>query len=71
MPWAKMLSIEFVLGGGERIDYMSYTPGTRVGPGGRDRILAIKSKKNIRKSAFVKGNDLFFFPIIYLSTYSF
>ena len=45
MPWAKMLSIEFVLGGGERIDYMSFTPGTRVGPGDRDRILAIKSKK--------------------------
>ena len=29
-------------------------PGTRVGPGFRDLMLAIKSKKNTRKSAFVK-----------------
>ena len=28
------------------------TPGTAGGPGGRDRTLAVKSKKNARKLAF-------------------
>ena len=45
---------------------MAYTPGTRVGPGGRDRILAIKRKKKIRKSAFVKGNDFFFSDYLFV-----
>ena len=35
-------------------NYLKSTPGTRVGPGFRDRKLAVKSKKNRRKSAFVK-----------------
>ena len=30
------------------------TAGTRGGPGGRDRILAVKSRKNIQKSVFFK-----------------
>ena len=29
-----------------------YTPGTAGGPGGRDRPLAVKSRKNARKSVF-------------------
>ena len=29
-----------------------YTPGTAGGPGGRDRTLAAKSRKNAKKSAF-------------------
>ena len=28
------------------------TPGTAGGPGGRDRTLAVKSKKNVRKITF-------------------
>ena len=28
------------------------TPGTAGGPGGRDRTLAVKNRKNARKSAF-------------------
>ena len=33
-------------------DYNSNTPGTAGGPGGRDRTLAVKSKKIARKSPF-------------------
>ena len=29
-----------------------YTPGTAGGPGGRDRTLAVKSRKNVRKIIF-------------------
>ena len=32
------------------------TPGTRDGPGGRDRTLAVKSEKNARKSFFSEKN---------------
>ena len=31
-------------------------PGIRGGPGGRDRTLAIKTRKKSQKSAFVKKN---------------
>ena len=30
--------------------------GTRVGPGGRDKMLAVKMQKNTQKSALVKIN---------------
>ena len=30
------------------------TPGTRGGPGGRDRTLAMKARKNARKSSYAK-----------------
>ena len=40
------------------------TPGTAGGPGGRDRTLAVKSKKNARKSVFfhkkIKITQFFF-----------
>ena len=34
---------------------MQNTPGTRGGPGGHDRTLAVKSRKNSRISSFVKS----------------
>ena len=46
------------------------TPGTAGGPGGRDRTLAVKSKKNARKIIFsvkrVKLPPIFYFFGIYL-----
>ena len=40
------------------------TPGTAGGPGGRDQMLVVKSKKNARKSAFfikkIKITTIFF-----------
>ena len=39
------------------------TPGTAGGPGGRDRTLAVKSKKIARKSPFFLGNFYFFTKI--------
>ena len=35
------------------------TPGTAGGPGGRDRTLAVKSKKIARKSPFFRGNKIY------------
>ena len=32
--------------------FMINTPGTAGGPGGRDRTLAVKSRKNVRKITF-------------------
>ena len=32
--------------------YWVNTPGTAGGPGGRDRTLAVKSRKNVRKFSF-------------------
>ena len=40
------------------------TPGTKVGPGFCDRTLAKKSRKNTRKSAFVKKTFEFNFHFI-------
>ena len=33
------------------------TPGTAGGPGGRDRTLAVKSRKNARKSVFCRKKN--------------
>ena len=51
--------------------FISNTPGTAGGPGGRDRTLAIKSKKIARKSPFFLGGKkitqktYFFFAYIF------
>ena len=37
--------------------YCVNTPGTEGGPGGRDRTLAVKSKKIARKSPFFLGGE--------------
>ena len=43
------------------------TPGTAGGPGGRDQTLAMKRRKNARKSVFfVKNLKINFFFFIYL-----
>ena len=34
---------------------ISNTPGTAGGPGGRDRTLAVKSRKNVRKISFLRN----------------
>ena len=34
------------------IEVSIYTPGTAGGPGGNDRTLAVKSRKNVRKITF-------------------
>ena len=36
----------------EKMQNMYNTPGTAGGPGGRDQTLAVRSRKNARKSAF-------------------
>ena len=47
------------------------TPGTAGGPGGRDRTLAVKSRKTAEKSAFFRKknksypNKIFFFAYIF------
>ena len=38
--------------GGKFYFFIENTPGTAGGPGGRDRTLAVKSRKNARKSPF-------------------
>ena len=35
------------------------TPGTAGGPGGRDRTLAVKSRKNVREITFFGGGHFF------------
>ena len=35
-----------------------YTPGTAGGPGGRDQTMAVKSRKNARKSAFFRKKKI-------------
>ena len=43
------------------------TPGTAGGPGGRDRTLAVKSRKNAKKSFFfLKKKKITYFFFIYL-----
>ena len=46
------------------------TPGTAGGPGGRDRTLAVKSRKNVRKITFflkkIKFTQQKYFFCIYL-----
>ena len=39
------------------------TPGTRGGPGGRDQTLAVKIKKNARKSVFFRDKKKHFFVV--------
>ena len=49
-------------------DILCNTPGSAGGPGGRDRTLAVKSRKKGRKSVFFfvkKLNELIFFFCIY------
>ena len=47
------------------------TPGTAGGPGGRDRTLAVKSRKNVRKITFfslknkIYPQKIFFFAYIF------
>ena len=47
------------------------TPGTAGGPGGRDRTLAVKSRKNVRKITFfsyknkIYPKKIFFFAYIF------
>ena len=36
----------------EKTEKKKDTPGTAGGPGGRDRTLAVKSRKNVRKITF-------------------
>ena len=49
-----------------------YTPGTAGGPGGRDRTLAVKSRKNVRKITFfswkkkIYQKKIFFFCVYLL-----
>ena len=46
---------------------VSNTPGTRNGPGGRDRTLGEKRRKNARKSVFFVKKKLPFFLHIFSS----
>ena len=53
------------------VSNMLNTPGTAGGPGGRDRTLAVKSRKNARKFAFfrkkikITEKKIFFFAYIF------
>ena len=42
-----------------------YTPGTAGGPGGRDRTLALKSRKNVQKITFFSQKNKIYPPKIF------
>ena len=45
---------------GSKVKNGENTPGTAGGPGGRDRMLAVKSRKNVRKITFLsKKNKIY------------
>ena len=46
-----------------------YTPGTAGGPGGRDRTMAVKSRKNARKSAFFRKKIFFCIYLLVMPKY--
>ena len=49
---------------GDIIDKLKNTPGTAGGPGGRDRTLAVKSRKNVRKITFFSLKNKIYPPRI-------
>ena len=50
--WGKQIYTREIPRSGSKAKDGENTPGTAGGPGGRDRTLAVKSRKNARKSAF-------------------
>ena len=50
--WGKQIHTREIPRSGSKAEDGENTPGTAGGPGGRDRTLAVKSRKNTQKSFF-------------------